>query len=163
VRWEAPGVDAAMAWGGWVERIEAGLEAQTRTARLIVRVENPPRGPQTSPRADRLDINMFCRVDVLGKTVHGVFVLPRGAVQPGSFVYLANNDTLTTRKVDVARTTGEEVLILPGGGLVEGDRVLRKPPSRPVPGMAVRAADVDGATAPASRPPATSSPVAGTP
>lgn len=163
---------AAVVWRGCVDRIEAGLEAQTRTAVLVVRVDNPALvfgdDPAAPTMADEpmLDLNMFCRVVIYGRQIDRAFVLPRSAVRPDGTVYMVAQDTpgganpgpggdetwrLIRRPVRVARYAGEQAMILPGGGIEPGDRVVTTPPAKPVVGMEVVPADVVGpTTAPAA-------------
>jgi len=154
VRWREPGTDRLFTWSGWVDRLEAGLEAQTRTARLVVRVANPLRGPATAPSAGAvgvmpLDINMFCEVVVEGRRLPQAFVLPRQAVTPEQTVFVVEDGKLAQVPVKVARFANDQALILPGGGIREGQRVVVEPVARPVVGMSVRAVNSRSA---ASRP-----------
>jgi len=136
VRWTGGG--RTIEWLGCVDRIEAGLEARTRTARLVVVVDNnaQPKSPGL-PLGAMLDLNMYCKVIIRARTVPAAFVLPRSAVLPDGYVYVAAAGKLARRKVAVARYTDDEAMILPGGGLTEGDRVIVTPPARPVIGMRV--------------------------
>jgi multidrug efflux pump subunit AcrA (membrane-fusion protein) len=142
-----------MIWYGYVSRIEAGQAAQTRMTTVIIKVVNPPVG------TDRpmLDINMFCRVTLMGEPVPTAFVIPRSAAQPiedqavtdlrTANVYLVDNPQtnegefagqLVRRQVRVARYTDDEAMILPGNGLADGDRVVIGYIPKPVPGMTIR-------------------------
>ena len=122
-------------WQGHIDRIEPGLEAQTRMAGLIVEVENPkPYEGQAM-----LEVNMFCKVTVLGRKEPEMYILPRQAIQPDNSVYVVNSGKLSKKQVQVARWAGEEAMILPDGGLSEGDRVVISTMSKPVIGMSVEA------------------------
>lgn len=182
VQWDEPGTERHFVWRGCVERVEAGLEAQTRTATLVVRVRNSPAssskpaaGPARSPGADRpeaeapqtcrpgeipLDRNMFCKVVIRGKTQPQVYVIPRTAIQPDKTVFLVNDGRLSRRRITVARFANQEALILPGGGIEEGDRVVLSYVPKPVLGMQVEAmeevpAETGAATRPAGAGPGT--------
>jgi RND family efflux transporter MFP subunit len=141
VRWSDPGSGRTETWEGCVRRVEAGLEAETRTATLVVCVANPAPFGNAANDKPMLDVNMFCRVIVLGKRLEKVFLLPRTAVLPGQEVYVVNDGRLKRRAVRVARMNRDEAMVLPGGGLEEGMRVVIGPVARPVPGMQVRAVD----------------------
>ncbi|MBN1942446.1 MAG: HlyD family efflux transporter periplasmic adaptor subunit, partial [Phycisphaerae bacterium] len=143
VSWSIPG-GRTLEWTGVVERIEAGLQAQTRTASLIVCVDNTKQPDQHRDDFFRLDINMYCKVMILGRVVPEAFFLPRGAILPDGAVYIAQPDPksesgfrLQRRKVEVARYTDNQAMILPGGGVTEGDRVLLQAPPKAVVGMAL--------------------------
>jgi multidrug efflux pump subunit AcrA (membrane-fusion protein) len=147
VVWVERGTGREIHWQGRLDRIEAGLEARSRTARMVIAVNNQqvnPDGPVIP-----LDLNMYCKVEVRGKTIPKAFLLPREAIHRKQYVYLANEDNgaprLTERKVDVARFTDETAMILPDGGLDSGDRVIRSMVPKPVMGMALQLQDAPAA------------------
>ncbi len=148
VQWTAAANGPPATWPGCVGRIEAGLEAETRTAMVVIYVNNPP--PDSD--APLLDLNMFCRVRIQGRRVERAFLLPRSAVLPEQQVYVVEDGRLQTRDVDVARYTGETAMILPGGGLEAGDRVVLQYLPKPIPGMRVRVEDEESTTTQPARP-----------
>ncbi|MBS3822068.1 MAG: HlyD family efflux transporter periplasmic adaptor subunit [Planctomycetes bacterium] len=165
VSWSEPGNGESHTWSGRVERIEAGLEAQTRMARLVVLVDNVAHGKANPDAAMMLDINMYCRVSIRGRTVPKAFLLPRSAIVGGSKVYVAsprisevtetetegNRTTsvsttdvgyvLDVREVRVTRYTDGQAMILPDNGIQAGDRVILSPVPKPVEGMRIDVAD----------------------
>ena len=152
VQWEGAGNGDALEWRGCVDRVEAGLVAQTRTAVLVVRVNNPGPDAQGQFVEAMLDINMFCRVTVLGKVVPRAFVIPRNAIQPDSSVYVVNDGRLARRTVKVARFTEDDAVILPGGGIAEADRVIVSYIPKPVINMPVSTGDETPTRPAASKP-----------
>jgi len=141
-------------WDGCVRRVEAGLEEQTRTAVLVVCVQNPPAdtgfATDGAPLEDLLDLNMYCRVMVRGRRAPGAFLLPRRAIQPGPAVYVIERDAedqdrLVVREVRVARYTDDQALVLPGGALQPGDRVITSVLPKAIPGMRVDVVNPGGA------------------
>jgi multidrug efflux pump subunit AcrA (membrane-fusion protein) len=65
---------------------------------------------------------MFCFVEIPGRTLDGVFRLPRWAVSFKNTVYASVNGRLATVPVEVARTEGEEAFV--SEGLKSGDVVI---------------------------------------
>ena len=65
---------------------------------------------------------MFCRVDIVGRPLDKVFVLPRQAVTYEGNVHVVISSRLHTRKVEVARVQDNKALIT--GGLQEGETVI---------------------------------------
>jgi multidrug efflux pump subunit AcrA (membrane-fusion protein) len=159
VEWAEAGTDRVVTWEGFVCRIEAGLEAQTRTATLVVLVDNRQQPPPPAGEAPTLlDLNMYCKVAITGKTIPRAYLLPREAIQNGRFVYLAEKAEeaegaenkappggepasnpeafrLARRDVRIARYTDGTALLLPDGGLTDGDRVILNVLAKPVLGM----------------------------
>jgi len=152
VTWQGAGGQSKKVWQGYVDRVEAGLKERTRTAVLVVRVENGP-----ADRAAMLDINMFCRVTIAGKREAGVFAIPRNAVDPEGNVWVVTGEgKLSGRPVKVIRFTADEAIIrMAGGGLTEGDRVVTSYLAKATEGMAVTlsaGATSQPASQPASKP-----------
>jgi len=84
---------------------------------------------------------MFCKVTIAGRRVPRAFLLPRQAILPDGSVYVVNAGRLHQKPVRPARLTGEEAMLLPGGGIEAGDRVIVGYVPKPVPGMKVEAVD----------------------
>ena len=134
VEWERQGNHDVQQWTGYVQRQEAGLEAATRMAKLVVQVHND----QLPAGEMRLDINMFCRVKILGRQLAEAFVLPRNAIQPDGTVFLVKDGKLAAQTVTIARLSESQAMILPDGGLTAGDRVITSPVPKAVIGMSVK-------------------------
>lgn len=159
VEWRRSKNAGPITWVGCVERIEAGLEAKTRTATLVVRVKNPELNNPDGAAVPMLETNMFCKVTIAGRKVPGAYVLPREAILPDGSVYVAVKAAprieflwygkakvvidyrLHKRPVSVARFTNEEAIILPDGGISESDRVVIGPVAKPVIGRKVKPVD----------------------
>ena len=137
VQWHQPDNGKTITWPGKVNRIEAGLAAQTRTATIVVEVTNAPPGAGEAI----LERNMFCKVTIAGRRVPRAFLLPRQAILPDGSVYVVNAGRLHQKPVRPARLTGEEAMLLSGGGIEAGDRVIVGYVPKPVPGMKVEAVD----------------------
>lgn len=142
VQWQEGDDDQPVAWTrAWVDRVEPGLDPATRTATLVVQVRNDPNALVSAfAMLDRngkppLDVNMFCRVTMRGVKVPRAFLLPRSAIRPDGTVYIVEDGRLAQRQVRVARFSGDEAMVLPGGGIEEGMRVICQPLGRPVLGM----------------------------
>lgn len=159
--WSIPG-GRVLEWNGTVGRIEAGLQAQTRTARLIVCIDNTQQANLNRDDFFQLDLNMYCKVTILGRVAPEAFLLPRNAIQPDGTVYLAEPDTknpdgterfrLTRREVKIVRYTDDQAMILPGGGLQAGDRVITTPLAKPVIGMTINVMTPKPTTKPTTAP-----------
>lgn len=165
VTWSEPGTGRTYTWQGRVERIESA-EATTRLPRLVVMVDNTKQPTNDSDVDMMLDINMYCRVVVKGVTVDKAYLIPRSAVLAGSSVYLAKPDPetgyqLEQRDVRVARYTDGMAMILPGGGLNDGDRVVLSTVPKPVVGMDILVQESTPEARP--EPPATQAAAGGAP
>ncbi|MCW5213124.1 efflux RND transporter periplasmic adaptor subunit [Desulfobulbus sp. TB] len=89
-----------------------------RTRSLTVAVRLQPDSSSVFPLVQ----GMFCRVDIEGRSLDRVFLLPRSAVSFEQAVYVAEENRLRTRKVEVARVEGGIAFITKG--LEEGEQVI---------------------------------------
>jgi RND family efflux transporter MFP subunit len=89
-----------------------------RTRSLTVAVRFQPDTVSAFPLVQ----GMFCRVDIDGRSLDRVFLLPRSAVSFEQTVYVAEENRLQTRKVEVARVEGGIAFITKG--LEEGEQVI---------------------------------------
>ncbi len=123
------------AWDAQVDRIEAAVDAATRTFNLVVRVNHPQaRGKlvesgvqRGGPHGPPLIVGMYARVEVAGRD-HGRYaMIPRTALRDGSVIWLLDaQGRIALRKVRVLSEHDEQVAIaaqdLPEGGrLVTSD------------------------------------------
>ncbi|MCK5114352.1 MAG: HlyD family efflux transporter periplasmic adaptor subunit [Phycisphaerae bacterium] len=140
VEWIDAATDTALTWTGRVARVEAGLEAQTRTAKLIVQVNNSAQGGNTRKLGEfgMLDLNMYCKVTIQGRTVPEAFLIPRGAILPGSFVYMVKDGKLAKQKITVRRYSNGFAMLYPEDGVADGDRIITSYIPKPVIGMSIQ-------------------------
>ncbi len=118
---------------GRVTRLGGQLDPQTRTASLLVVLDDPLVRPE-----GQLPIlpGAYVRVTLLGAPQPNLVQLPRVALQDGDVVFLADaEDTLRRREVTVAFSTRDHVYI--SDGLSAGDRVITTPLSLPVEGLSL--------------------------
>lgn len=122
-------------WEGRLARIKAEVDEKTRTLPLIIEVPAAGSKVQGQPSYP-LKPGMFVNVELIGKKIDKAYLLPRSAIHPGNLVYLASNNHLVTRRVDVLRRLNDSVYV--GEGLNDGDLVITTPISAPKEGMKLR-------------------------
>jgi len=105
-------------WTGTLHRVER-FDQTTRTVTVAVRVA----GAEAAGVAAGLPLveGMFCRVEIPGKAMEGVYRLPRWAVTFEGKVYLAQGDRLKVEHVEVLRNQGDDAFVR---GLSPGDHVI---------------------------------------
>ena len=113
---------------GQLVRVE-DYDPTTRTVKLACRL------PQTG---GLLSEGMFCRVAIPGKTVQGVYRLPRRAVTHEGDVILVLDGRMKTVRVEPIYEQGEDVLV--SGPLSPGDIAILEPPTRIIEGQRVEPA-----------------------
>ncbi|MCW5203968.1 efflux RND transporter periplasmic adaptor subunit [Desulfobulbus sp. US1] len=99
-------------------RLDRVVRFDPRTRSLTVAIRLQPDTASVFPLVQ----GMFCRVDIEGRALDRVFILPRTAVSFEQTVYVAEENRLRTRKVEVARAEDGTAFIT--GGLEEGEQVI---------------------------------------
>ncbi|MCF8128367.1 MAG: efflux RND transporter periplasmic adaptor subunit [Deltaproteobacteria bacterium] len=118
-------------WEGRVVRAEGKMDERTRMVRVVVRVENPYAAKPP------LAIGLFVTVEIKGREIPDLAVIPRSALHQGDTVWLVDSDDrLHFQKVQVARIDGEQVQVREG--LKTGDRVVISPLKTVTEGMTIR-------------------------
>ena len=119
-------------WRGRVVRTEGEIDTRSRLVHVVARVANDP-----DARGLPLPVGLFLRARIAGRTVEGVAVVPRQALQAPGLVFVVDaEDRLRFRAVEVLRLLGDEALV--SRGLAAGERVCISPIQAPVEGMRVR-------------------------
>jgi RND family efflux transporter MFP subunit len=122
-------------WGGRLARVKAQVDEKTRTLPLIIKVldESSSAG---NPASYPLKPGMFVDVELTGRQIDKAYLLPRSALHPGNVVYVASNDALVIRPVEVLRRLNDSVYV--GKGLNDGDLVITTPVGSPKEGTKLR-------------------------
>ncbi len=112
-------------WQGRLDRV-VQFDQKTRTLTVAVRIEASA-AVKSRPEGLPLVEGMFCAVEIPGRSLSGVFRLPRQAVSFENTVYLSVDGRLKTRPVEVARIEGDFAYVdkgLDNGVLVVTTRLV---------------------------------------
>lgn len=134
---------------GTVVRLVGELDADSRTAQVLVQVLNP-----LDPPAGELPLlpGAFVRVEIDGKQAEDVSPVPRTALSEGSRVWVvAEDSTITPRELTIAWSDGETVFA--SAGVQDGERLMVTDLPTLVKGMTVRVSEPEPASSdtPASK------------
>jgi multidrug efflux system membrane fusion protein len=122
-------------WRGTVVRTEGEIDPQTRMVNVVARVDDPY--ARERPGQPPLAVGLFVEAEILGRSVAGVFVLPREAVHGADRVHVVDAEgRLRFRTVEVLRADRDSVLVR--SGLATGERVCVSPLEAATDGMRVR-------------------------
>jgi RND family efflux transporter MFP subunit len=128
------GAEAPIIREGEVLRLQGELDAQARTATLLVAVDRPLDAPGGGLP---LLSGAYVEVELEGRPLEKAISLPRAAVFDGDQVWVVSAEgTLARRTVQVGWRTRDEVVVV--GGLEAGARVVTSPLSLPIEGMPVQ-------------------------
>ena len=121
--------EAMYAWEGYVDRVEASLDAQTRTVDVIVRVSDPftagvPAGASGAVGGSPpLLVGKFVDVEIDGVSPEDYFRVPRAALQTGNEVWaVSEGDVVSIVPVQVLQRANDEVFVT--GPLESGQAVI---------------------------------------
>jgi RND family efflux transporter MFP subunit len=119
-------------------RLLGDLDPVGRMARVLVEIDDPlGLNSKKNPERIPLMLGAYVRVEIEGKMVEQVFLLPRTAIREGDQVWIADGeDRLAVRPVEVFWRSKDTVLIQ--NGLREGDRVVTNSIPLPIPNMRLR-------------------------
>jgi multidrug efflux pump subunit AcrA (membrane-fusion protein) len=108
-------------WPARVIGVEDGLDPRLRTAQVVVAVDDPYRSAEP-PHKPPLVKNMYVEVELLGRPLPPMAVVPAAAVHEGQVYVLDADDRLEIRPVRVA--FWQEGLAVVEEGLSGGERVV---------------------------------------
>jgi RND family efflux transporter MFP subunit len=136
-------------WDGYVDRVEAGLDVDTRTIDVVVHIPNPlQRGRLIGPpRGSAIaDAPPFLAGTYAAIGIEGVVmphaVIPRAGLRTGNTVWLARaDDTIEVVDVDVLQDQGNDVVI-GSDGLTNGARLITSELAIGTTGLPVQVAPV---------------------
>lgn len=116
-------------WLGTLNRVER-FDQKTRTVTVAVRIS----GEGAGGKGEGLPLveGMFCAVEIPGKTMKQVYRLPRWAISFEGQVYMAEDQRLKRRYVDIARNQDEDTFVSDGfepGELVVTTRLVNPLPN----------------------------------
>lgn len=124
--------DRDIEWPARVVRASDTVDPATRAIGLIVEVDNPYVGAVAGERPPLIK-DMFVEVELRAEPIDGAIVIPRSAVSENA-VYVVDGDfRLARRPIQAVRAFGDLVVV--GGGLQPGDRLLLDDLSPAIPGM----------------------------
>jgi RND family efflux transporter MFP subunit len=123
-------------WNARFARMEATIDPDTRLLYAVAALDAPfepsPQHPEPLRRGQ------FMTATIQGRTISGAYVLPRYALRGSDTVYLVTaENTLETRRVEIAQSDAEQVVIT--DGLAPGERVALSPIAYYVENMPVEA------------------------
>jgi hypothetical protein len=80
---------------------------------------------------------MFVEAEIVGRTVEGIYVIPRAALRVDDRVLVVDGeDRLRLRGVEILRTTRDDIVVR--SGLSEGERICLSALAAVTDGMKVR-------------------------
>jgi RND family efflux transporter MFP subunit len=127
--------DMSHRYMGRVSRIKAQMDEKTRTLPVVVEIENLP---VNSVNRDNLDLKpgMFVTVKIAGKKIENLYHLPRHVIHGDDLLYIAEENRLRVRSVNVLRRFKNAIFI--DKGLSDADLIIKTPVPDAVDGMQIR-------------------------
>ena len=116
------------------ERIREELDAQARTAGVVVSIDNPY-GVQAGPGSPPPVTGTYCEVQLRAPVIPQAIVIPRSALIDGSVYVLDADNRLRIRPVEVRFHQGRATVI--SSGLESGEAVVISDATPAIPGMLV--------------------------
>lgn len=122
---------------GSVIRLMGDLASEGRMARILIEVKDPMHYTTNQRKTPPLLIGEYVKVDVQGRQMDDVFIIPRTALRDGNTVWIMNGDkTLSIKKVEPAWRSDTAVIVK--NDLRQGQQLVVSDLPAPVEGMAIR-------------------------
>ncbi|MCF8053136.1 MAG: efflux RND transporter periplasmic adaptor subunit [Desulfobacterales bacterium] len=122
---------------GRVARLMGDLTSEGRMAQVLIEIEDPLRLKQSGGGVPPLLIGEYVRVEIEGRKLADVFVVPRTALRDNDTIWMFSEDsTLEIRKVSPIWRDAETVVL--ENKVQAGDRLVVSGLPAPVAGMKVR-------------------------
>ncbi len=163
IRWiDIPGINSSegapvkityeQAWGedrqrsGKVKRLKAEVEAEGRMAKMIVEVHDPLSLLAENAKAPPMMLGSLVRVQIAGKTLNDVYILPETALHDGLTLWLMSEKN-TLQFIDVEPVWAEQGLIyLKPDQLPDRPKIIVSNLPAPVENMRIRRLAVNAKT-----------------
>lgn len=107
---------------GYLDRQIGALDAQTRLARVLVRVEDPLATSKEMEGAPKLMIGTFVEVNIEADSIPNVVRMDRNLVRSNQTAWVMKDELLEIRELDIILTDNEYVYVQ--SGLEEGDKIV---------------------------------------
>lgn len=122
----------------FVDRFSGEIDARTRQATLIARIEDPfGLREGKPPEGTGIPVGLFVTAEICGGTFEDVIQIPRNALRAGGEVLVVDaEDRLRIRKLDVLRRDRDTVYAI--GGVAPGERICLTNLEVVIEGMKVR-------------------------
>jgi multidrug efflux system membrane fusion protein len=119
-------------------RLKGGLDPATRTAPIVVGVDNPLDPAPGAIGNDALPLlpGAFVNVEIDGKKIEDTMAIPRIAMVEGDRVWTVDDDN-RLRKAQVTVAWRSDTMLFIRAGLPDGTRVVTSPLALPLEGMKV--------------------------
>jgi len=122
--------------GGAIQKLLSDLEPSGKLARVLIDVKDPLDLDRSREERRPLLLGEFVRLEIKGRTLEDVFVIPRDALRGGSMIWSADEQgRLRIQDVDVIWQAAEQVLV---EGLAPGLKLVISDIPAPVEGMKVK-------------------------
>nr|NKB46106.1 efflux RND transporter periplasmic adaptor subunit [Alphaproteobacteria bacterium] len=136
-------------WDGYVDRVESGIDPDTRTIDIVVRIPNPTKrgilvktndANEVEPLADAppLLAGTYAAIEIEGLAL-SYALIPRAALRENDTLWLVSDDeTLDVVAIEVVQDQGDQVAVR-GMALASGARVVVSDLSIATDGLSVQA------------------------
>lgn len=94
-------------WDAYVDRAAGALDETTRTIDVVLRIPRPFDREGLPP----LLVGSYVRASIEGRSVDGLFALPRIALRDGSTVWVVDGEVLKSASVDVVQEVQDTVFV----------------------------------------------------
>ncbi|MEY3017489.1 MAG: hypothetical protein RL336_624 [Pseudomonadota bacterium] len=122
-------------WLGQLTRVESAIDSASRQLHVVGRID----GKLGEDSANGIKIGEYLTASIEGLVVPEAIVIPSQSIYQASFVYVAENDTLQRRNIEIAWQDSSRALI--SSGLKAGDVLITTPLGQVTSGTKINIAE----------------------
>lgn len=127
-------------WEGRIVRVEGAIDTSSRQIFVVAQVDDPNGPAHTEP----LKVGLFVEAEIQGRTLEGVYTLPRTALREGRYVVTVSDRPHVIQRVEIAPIWAtEDLVVFDEPAIRPGTLASVTPLAIAVDGMTVRPVGVD--------------------
>jgi len=119
-------------WPATLLSTAGAIDSNSQQLHVLAQIEHPFNHPQFRS----LNVGQFVNATITGKLIPSVVVIPNAAIYQGSYVYIAQQNTLQRRAVKIGHQNSNTAVITQG--LVAGEILITTPLGQVSSGLAIK-------------------------
>ena len=126
--------NTSQSFSGYISRSEGVFDTTTRQTYVVAHIDDPygKRDDGTPP----LKIGQFVTAEIQGKTLFDVYVIPNSAVYQGSYIFVAENNIIRRREINLLWQDNDNSVI--NQGITEGEVIVLTPLNETISGTQIQ-------------------------
>ncbi len=126
--------NTSQSFNGYISRSEGVFNTSTRQTYVVAHIDDPY-GKRTDG-SPPLKIGQFVTAEIQGKTLADVYVVPNSAVYQGSYIFIAEDNIIQRREINLLWQDNDNTVI--DQGITEGEIIVLTPLNETISGTQIQ-------------------------